>query len=324
MTRTKIITILLIVSMLGAIPASVAQAAIGTSVPGTGTIQSIILDTDKVTSVSTVLVTLSDGAGSILNVRISLESATKMGLVVPAVDILRIGQPVSIPNTNPADSTFVLSGTVNTLVLVIDPVTGFSSLAVTLTDSLAVVHEVSLNLSNALLLGLITTPINTSTIGTLIIIDPLLILESTTYSKAVTKLGAYFGASLGLTYDQLAAYTEAGFGYGVIAQACWMATQLDGDAALLDKILAAKSSGDFSTIPLPDGTTAANWGQFRKIVLTDPHQNLGSIMSGKATPIPTPTTIKTSTNPATNQGNRNGNANGNGNDKSNNGNGGKK
>jgi len=310
MNRNKIFSIVLIVALFAAIPVGVAHAATGTSALGTGTILSIAFDTDPVTSITTVIVTLLDGGGLAQKVRMSLETAKTMGLIIP--------NPVTI--TDPANP--LISGTVKDFVFVTDPVTGIISLNVTLTDGLGVDQVVALDLVSALLLGVIST--DTTKIGTPIVIDPLLILESTTYSQVVTKLGAYFGIALGLTYDQLAAYKEAGFGYGVLTQACWMASQLGGDVTLLDQILAAKSTGDFSTIILPDGTKAANWGQLRKAALTDPHQNLGRIMSGKADPITALTTpITTTTTSAATQGNGNGHGNGNANGNGN-GNGGKK
>lgn len=301
MTRNKILSIVLIVAMLAAIPVSLAHAATGTSVLGTGTVQSITFDTDSVTSITTVLVTLLDDAGQAQKARLSLETAITKGLVIP--NTVMIGQPLEITDLT------ITRGNVKNLVFVTNPVTEITSLTVTLTDALSVVQVVSLDLATALLQNLIST--NTAMLDTPIVIDPLLILESATYSKNVTILGTYFGTALGLTDDQLAAYKEAGFGYGVIAQASWMATQLKGNATLLDKILAAKSTGDFSTLTLPDGTNAANWGQLRKAVLTDPHQNLGRIMSGKADPLTTSTTTTTtSTTSAATQGHGKGNSNG--------------
>ncbi len=319
MTRNKIFALLVIVAMLAAIPVGVAHAATGTSTPGTGTIQSIAFDTDPVTSITTVLVTLLDGAGLTQQARISEETAITLALVIP--DATMVGQPVVI--TDSIDPTIVLmSGTLDSLVFVTDPVTLVTSLTVTLTDATSVVQTASLDLASALALKLITT--DNTLIGTPIVIDPLLILEAATYSANVSMLETFFGPALGLTSDQLAAYEEAGFGYGVIAQACWMATRLGGDAALLDQILTAKNTGDFSTIILPDGTVAANWGQLRQAVLTDPHQNLGRIMSGHADPIITSTTTTPApTTSTTTHGNSNGNGNGHGGGKDN-GNGGKK
>ncbi|MGD0752888.1 MAG: hypothetical protein ABSA23_15960 [Anaerolineales bacterium] len=304
--------------MLATIPAIVAAAAPATSTVGTGTIQSISIDTKSTTKVTTVDVTLMDGAGLAEKVGISLETAVKMGLVITAVNIAGIGTNVTLSST--------LSGFVNNLVLVTDPGTGITSLSVTLTDASSVVHVVSLDLSDVLSLGLVTATVDTTKIGTSIAIDPTVILNSTTYSKSVTNLGNYFGPALGVTFDQLAADFAAGYGYGVITQAAWMTSNLGGNATLLDQILTAKSTGDYSGLVLPGGVTATNWGQIRKLVLTDPHQNLGSIMSGKATLLPTPTAIATTTTTTSNgNGNSNGNGHGNGHGNgNNNGNGSKK
>jgi hypothetical protein len=303
MKRIKIISIMLIVCMLAAIPVSAAFAASGASTLGTGTVQSISLVTDSGTGITTVSVTILDDGGLVQNLQISLETAVTQGLVTPAV----------VDSTGVVLSDPAATGIVATVALVTDTTSGATSVLVTFDDA----TTASLNLSDAYRLGLITLTVNDAAIGTPVVIDPTLISTSTTYSKAVTRLGMFFNGTLGLTYDQLAAYAADGYGYGVIAQASWMATQLGGDATLLDQILAAKSSGDFSTIVLPDGTTATNWGQLRKAVLTDPHQNLGGIMSGKAAPLVPPTTTTTTTTTTapttTSQGNGNGNANGNAN-----------
>jgi hypothetical protein len=287
MTLTRILSVVLVTAMLSSIPVSMAQAATGTGTPGSGTLLSISFKTDPVSSITTVLVTLLDDAGQVQKARLSLETAIKMELVISNASM--ITKTVEI--LDPTDPIIVLtSGIVNSLAFVTDPLTGVTSLSVTLTDASNIEQVVSLDMARALLLNLIST--NTAMISTSIVIDPLLIIESTTYAKVISKLGGFFGTAPGLTYDQLSSDKEAGFGYGVLAQACWMATQLGGDATLVDQILAAKSTGDFSTIILPDGTTAANWGQFRKAVLTDPHQNLGKIMSGKADPLSPSTTNK--------------------------------
>lgn len=301
MTRIKLISVIILVAILTSIPVSMAHAA-----AGAGTILGITFDTDPVTGTTTVLVTLLDDTGVAQKARISLETAITLGLVIP--NDLMIGQTVVVPD--PIDPTIMLSGVVNTLAFVTDPLTGVTTLTVTLTDALSVVQVVNLDLAGALLLDLITT--NPAMINTPVVIDPPDILDSETYSEKVTKLAAYFGNTLGLTYDLLAAYEEAGIGYGVLAQACWMATQLRGDSALLDQILAAKTSGDYSTLILPDGTSPTNWGQLRKAALTDPHQNLGRVVSGHADPLATPTaptttTTTTTTGPDETHGKGNGN-----------------
>lgn len=108
--------------------------------------------------------------------------------------------------------------------------------------------------------------------------------EPTTVHPVASALAEFFADTLGLDYDTIMGYHEDGMGFGVIAKACWMSIALEGDATLLGDILAAKKSGDFSTITLPDGGTAKNWGQFKKAVLSGEkaQKNLGAVMSGRA------------------------------------------
>lgn len=310
MKRNKIIPIALIVAMLAAIPLTTAFAATGTgtasaSVIGTGNIQTIAFDTDPVTLITTVLVTLDDGTGVLQKVRISMETAISLGLVIPNATM--ITGPVTL--IDPADLVTVLvDGTITGLVFVTDPVTLVTSLTVSWTDLALVPQETILDMELALELGLIVT--DETKLTTAVVIDPTLILESSTYEKDVTMLGSFFGTALGLSLDQLAAYQEE-FGSGVLAQALWMTADLGGDAALLDQILAAKSSGDFSTLVLPDGSTPTNWGQLRKVALASPHHNLGSVVSGHADPLGT-STITTTEPASTTQGNGNGHGHGHG------------
>ena len=321
MKRNILIPIVLIVVLLASIQVVGAHAATGTGTPGTGSILSITVDTNPTTKITTVLVNLLGSAGQAQQVRVSLETAIIMGLVIVAPSTTAVSQPVSIPNTDPKNPTFVLTGSVKSLVLGTDPVSMAFTLTVTVTDASNVDHVVSLDLLGALSLGLVSITPDATKIGTPVVIDPKKILESTSFTQMTTKIGAYFGPALGVTFAQLAAYQKAGFGLGEITQACWMAVQAGGNATLLDQILTAKKTGNFSALVLPGGKTASNWGQLRKLLLTDPHQNLGSIMSGKATPLPTPTPVATvvpvtttsSTAPVHGNGNTNSHGNGNGN-----------
>jgi hypothetical protein len=77
---------------------------------------------------------------------------------------------------------------------------------------------------------------------------------------------------------------EQVFGFGVIAQALWMATNSEGDTATTDlavagAILEAKKSGDYSEVAallgLDPDDAPTNWGQFKK-TLKDKHENLGA------------------------------------------------
>lgn len=283
MNRNKIASIIMLVAMLSSIPLGMTQAAAGSSVLVTGTVQSIVIETDPVTTITTVVVYFVDDTGLGQSARISFETAITMQLVVPNPE--SISQLISIPD--PIDPLVVLySGTVDALAFVNDPVTLVTTLDVTITDGAAVTQVVKLDLETALLLGLIIP--NAAMLGTPIALDPLVILESGTYSQKITLLFSFFGPSLVLTPDQLAAYEGEGVGFGVLAEALWITYRLGGDAALFDQILAAKTSGDFSAIVLPDGSTPANWGQLRKAAILNPHDNLGRIVSGKADPLTSP------------------------------------
>jgi hypothetical protein len=289
MKHYKIVSIVLFAVMLASLPGSMARAAEGSSALVTGTIQSITLETDPATSTTTVVVFFVDDADSIQKARLSLETAITLGLVIPNPE--SVGLDLVIPD--PVDPTLVLySGVVEALAFVTDPITLVTTLDVTLLDEASVSQVVKLDLATALLLGLIVP--NAAMIGGPIELDPADILESETYSEKVTLLFTVFGAALTLTPDQLAAYeTETGF--GVLAQALWITSSLGGDSALLDLIITAKNTSDFSAIVLPDGSTPANWGQLRKAALTDSHQNPGQIVSGKVEPLPAPTTVSPTT-----------------------------
>jgi hypothetical protein len=314
MNRNKIIPIFMAVMLLAALFAakapSTALAATGTGTLGSGTIVSISLFTDPVTKITTGVVTLIDETGASQKITISLETAVTLKLVIP--NAAMVGLPITIPDpTDP--SKVLLTGILKSATFITDPLTLVTTLSLVVTDATLIDVPVTLSLDQAVALGLIIP--DPTMIGTAIVIDPTLIVKSITYVKGVNTLENYFGTTLGLTADELTAYRAAGFGYGEIAQACWMATQLGGNASLLNQILMAKQSGDFSAIVLPDGSTAANWGQLRKAVLTNPHQNFGQVMSGHAAPLMTTGPATPETNHGNGNGHGNGNANGHGNNK---------
>jgi hypothetical protein len=89
-------------------------------------------------------------------------------------------------------------------------------------------------------------------------------------------LAKFFGVDASLIDSYHNGNNEAGvFGFGVIAQALWMAKNADGDFSFEDILQAKKDgSGEFT---LSDGTTITytNWGQLRKALL-DKHNSLGS------------------------------------------------
>ncbi len=203
---------------------------------------------------------------------------------------------IIVTTTPPASIT----GTVQSITLQTD-INNVVSVVVTLTDPSMSLQTVTLSLDEAIKLGLVTLDAaqvpseNSLMIGQSITVDPLVPSAET----AENQVGAMIAAFFGLDYAVVDGFHQEGAGYGVISQACWMSYELQSDASLCADIIAAKKSGDYSMLTLPDGTTASNWGQFKQIFSghKNPMQNLGAIMSGRAdpleTPAPTPTDVPT-------------------------------
>ena len=107
-----ILAIAIAVTQIGAVAAQDT-----TTTPLTGTVQTITLETDTTTSVTTVVVTYKDDTGAIQTARLSVETAASLGLVttdsttgtpVVVVNNSAVGQPVTI------DPTTVLPESTNT------------------------------------------------------------------------------------------------------------------------------------------------------------------------------------------------------------------
>jgi len=115
----------------------------------------------------------------------------------------------------------------------------------------------------------------------MLLTDPCVMSEDA--SQPISKILAdYFCGDLGMSYDDVQALHESGFGFGEIAQACFMALKLEGTGTLCSDILYAKKSGNYDDLNLPDGVTVSNWGQLRKAVLDHGPKNSsnpGSVVS---------------------------------------------
>ncbi|TEU14842.1 MAG: hypothetical protein E3J21_14760 [Anaerolineales bacterium] len=272
---------------------------------------------DTITTVLvTLLVTLEDGSSETQTVRLSLETATGLGLVqtdengdpvldedgnpIPNGD--KIGETVDIDSDNVI--TPPIRGDVQEIVIEVDE-DGTVTVLVTLIDESGQIQTVRLSLETAIALGLVEVdengdpvldedghPIpNEDMINQPVEIDPGDVIDGEEEEEGeeaqhpvASVLADFFAVALGLDYDMIMGYHEDGMGFGVIAKACWMSFALEGDAELLGDILEAKKSHDFSSIELPDGETPKNWGQFKKAVLGSKkvQKNLGEIMSGRA------------------------------------------
>src|SRR5574341_759491 len=218
---------------------------------------------------------------------------TKQALIGIMLTLILISLPVASVYAAPATQT-AAAGTCTIQDISISTSTGALVVTVTCTDG----SKVNFNEADALKLGLIiqnadgSVSVNGAMIGQTIdtgASDPCAASANTgTGDTSQHPVGAaladFFCEKMdGATYDDIMGYHEDGFGFGVIAQALWFASELGVDPGA---ILEAKKSGDYEGL-LPEGSpTPTNWGQFRKEVLglsvQDVKHNLGEIMSGKA------------------------------------------
>lgn len=197
-------------------------------------------------------------------------------------------------------------------------------------------QTVNLSISDAEKLGLVTVnpdasvTINSDKIGQPITIDPGQILTDPCADTAGAAAGPsagganqpvghalakFFCGSLGASYTMIQEWHMEGLGYGVIAEALFMAQILGGNSTLAEEILVAKQTHDFSGLTLPDASTPKNWGQLMKDVLGSGLRsmtNLGAIMSGRVTP-PTLMAPSLTTNHGKSGSHGGGNGHGNGN-----------
>jgi hypothetical protein len=115
-------------------------------------------------------------------------------------------------------------------------------------------------------------------------IDPATILPEAEEAQhpVGSALATFFSDIPALDYSTIMDIHEEGTGFGVIAQALWITRKLGGDELDFLAIIEARTTGDFGSILLADGSTPLNWGQFRKAVLSgDQQSNLGIVISGQ-------------------------------------------
>jgi len=230
---------------------------------------------------------------------------------------------VGAASAAPASQATTINGTVQSITQSTDS-SGNTIFIVTILDTSGNTQTVKLTAANAVTLGLVTESGGVYTINNVVgttvsiptsqvIANPCSEGESGIVAGALSMFFCQGGSTvLDNTVDAL---HSQGFGFGEIAQACFMAEALQTTCG---DILNAKKSHDFSTLGL--STDVKNWGQLKKYALTQEVKsltNLGAIMSGRAsapTPAPGSTPVPTAIAPASPSfGNGHGNGNGNGN-----------
>ncbi len=207
-------------------------------------------------------------------------------LLVMAVLFAQAGTVFASPSTQ--EATPIL-GTIQSITTETNE-NGVTTVLVTVLDDMGATQTVRLSIETAVALGLVTLDpttneplVDSTKVGQLVEIDPttVFVKEET---KNVHPIAAILASFFGVDASVVDGYHEDGYGFGIIAQAMWMAQGLETDNADITAgmILEAKRDKDFSAFTLPDGSTPTNWGQFKKAALGKDKKNLGVIVSGQA------------------------------------------
>lgn len=205
-------------------------------------------------------------------------------LLVLAVLFAQVGNVAAAPQTQEITP---ITGTIQTITTEPDS-NGGTIVVVTLVDEQGATQTVRLSLETAVALGLVTVDpttqevtVNESQVGQPVEIDPATVIPEEP-EEPVHPIAAILASFFGVEPGVVNGYHEEGYGFGVIAQALWIAQGLGGDPSTAGLILEAKRTGDYSAFVLPDGSTPTNWGQFKKAALVKDKKNLGVIVSGHA------------------------------------------
>lgn len=205
-------------------------------------------------------------------------------LLVLAVLFAQVGTVFASPA---AQETTPITGTIQNISLETDETGATTGVLVTVLDGEGMTQTVRISVETAVALGLVTVDPATnvvsvveSKVGQPVEIDPATVLpeEEVDVHPIAAILASFFGMEAGVVQG----YHEDGFGFGVIAQALWMAKGLNDDPTTAGLILEAKRTGDYSAFILPDGSIPTNWGQFKKAAMGKEKKNLGLIVSGHA------------------------------------------
>ena len=238
-------------------------------------------------------------------------------LLVLVVLFAQVGTALAAPAAQEG-TTINITGTIVSVATETDT-NDVTTVVVTYTDANQVQQTVRLSLEAAVLEGLVTVDAMTKEVtivaqpGEALDLDPGSVIpeQEEPTDEYVHPIAAILAKFFGVEPAVVQGYHDDGYGFGVIAQAMWMAKGLTGgseSAVVVDAglILAAKKSGDYSAFTLPDGSAPTNWGQFKKAVMGKDKKNLGVIVSGHAE--------TTEEGAQTLQGNGQGNGNGHGKD----------
>jgi hypothetical protein len=209
-------------------------------------------------------------------------------LLVLAVLFSQVGTALAAPV---AQDTTAITGSIVSVTT--ETVDGVTTVLVTYKDAGQVEQTVRISLETAVAEGLVTVDQATNAVtvvavegDTLDILSTDVIPDEEPGDEYVHPIAAILAKFFEVEPGVVQGYHEDGYGFGVIAQAMWMAKNLsEGELVNVVNaglILAAKKTGDYSAFTLPDGSAPTNWGQFKKAVMGKDKKNLGIIVSGHA------------------------------------------
>ena len=186
-------------------------------------------------------------------------------------------------------SSAPVSGVVQSITLETDPTTGVTIVILNIIDNDLAAQSVRVSLETAIAFGLVVLNgdgkpgINNAALGKPVEIGPtqVIIAKEEDQHPVGSALATFFSGIEGLDYGTIMGAHEQGVGFGVIAQALWLTTKLEGDAEIFEALITAKQTGDYSAFTLEDGSTPENWGQLRKAVLEKGKNGLGVVMSNQ-------------------------------------------
>lgn len=217
-------------------------------------------------------------------------------LLVVAVLFAQVGTALAAP----AQTSTPITGTVTGLSQETDS-NDVTTVLVTVKDDTGAQQTYRVSVDTAVLLGLATVDSTTKVVTLLdlatltqpktVTIDPTTVIPDQQETEFINPISSILATFFGLDATAVQDLHNEGFGFGVIAQAMWIARDDEGNANadLVGDILLAKQSKDFTTFFADHPEYAdqfgdnmpTNWGQFKK-VLSEHKNNLGSIVSGHA------------------------------------------
>jgi hypothetical protein len=206
-----------------------------------------------------------------------------------AVSIL-IVQTGGVFSASALQTSPALEGTIQSITLETYSTTGMTIVFVTVSNDDQFFQTVHISEKTAKDLGLVMLDddgkliINDSALGQQIEISPDLVLPDKDEERhpVANALATFFSDIEDLDYDIIMLVHSDGIGFGLIAQALWLTSKLEGNAEVFQALLLARETGNYEDFTFQDGTTPKNWAELRKGLFDGKKvENLGSVMSNQ-------------------------------------------